>query len=68
LEFTYKDGKRVGKAVYIWPSGLKEESVYDENGIKSGPGKVTKTDGTTEVNKCVLQFIIRKIITLFDFH
>jgi len=47
-EFEYKEGKRVGKAIYTWKDGAKEESQYDEKGVKNGPAKLLKPGGAVE--------------------
>jgi len=39
---------RSGKAVYTWPTGIKEEFNYDKNGQRNGPAKLTKPDGSVE--------------------
>jgi hypothetical protein len=41
LKFNYRQGKRFGLAVYHWQDGTIENSVYNEEGLHSGPAKLT---------------------------
>ena len=41
----HRQGKRCGKAKYIWADGSIEISSYDEDGIQNGPAKLTWPNG-----------------------
>jgi len=45
LEFKYKESKRRGAAVYFWSDGSIETSIFNNDGIETGPARLTWPNG-----------------------
>ena len=70
MKINHRQGKRCGAAKYIWNDGSIEISVFDEDGIQSGPAKLTWPNGAIREGSKVrfdsTQFMIIYYITRIE--